>query len=293
MKGHTGRVALVCLLGGLASVGPARAGDQASIERGGYLFAAGDCIACHTDQKNHGAPLAGGPALATPFGTFFAPNITADPENGIGRWSEDDFRRALREGRGKGGEYLYPVFPYTSFTGMTDRDIADLYAYIMAQPASPQPNRPNQARFPFGFRPLLLGWRILFFRAGPLQPAADESADWNRGRYLSEAVAHCGECHTPRNFLGALESGRAMAGNPDGPDKQKAPNVTPDPETGLGKWSLEDIEYLLDTGIKPDGDVVGSGMADVTRGTGKLTKADRHAIAVYLKSLPPLRATGK
>jgi mono/diheme cytochrome c family protein len=274
----------------LAIAAPALAADPAAIERGKYLFSAADCVACHTDEKGHGAPLAGGRPLATPFGTFFAPNITPDSQNGIGTWSEAEFRRALRDGKGKDGEYLFPVFPFTSFTGLSDADISDLYAYIMAQPPSPQPNKPNQAKFPFGWRQLLLGWRMLFFSGGALQPVAGQSDEWNRGRYLAEAVAHCEECHTPRNFLGALDHSRPMAGNPNGPDDQKSPNITPDMATGLGKWTLDQIEDLLKTGQTPDYDYVGSGMADTVNGTGTLTDADRKAIAIYIKSLPPLRA---
>lgn len=267
--------------------------NPTAIERGKYIFAASDCIACHTDEKSGGGPLSGGPPLKTPFGTFFAPNITPDKTHGIGNWSEAEFRRALREGIGKEGEFLYPVFPFTSFSKLTDGDISDLYAYLMAQPPSARPNRPNEAKFPFNLRPLLLGWRILFFDGKPLQPKPEQTAEWNRGRYLSEAVGHCGECHTPRNALGGLDDSRAMAGDPKGADGQKSPNITPDLETGIGKWSMADLEDLLDSGLKPDGDYVGSGMADVTKGTGALTKSDRHALAVYIKSLPPKRATGK
>jgi mono/diheme cytochrome c family protein len=270
---------------------PARA-DDAAVKRGEYIFNAADCASCHTDKKGNGAPLAGGRALATPFGTFFSPNITPDKETGIGRWSEAQFRRALHDGVAD-GNYLFPVFPFTSFTFMTDGDVADLYAYLMAQKPVRQADRPPAAHFPFGFRPLLLGWRALYFVPGPLPPAPGKSAEWNRGRYLAEAVVHCEECHTPRNFLGALDRDRAFAGNPDGPDGQKAPDITPDDATGIGKWSLGDITEVLESGITPDGDSVGSGMADVVDGTGKLTDADRHAIAVYIKSLPPLTATGK
>jgi mono/diheme cytochrome c family protein len=266
--------------------------DEAAVRRGAYLFAAADCGACHTEPKG-GAPLAGGRALATPFGTFFSPNITPDRAHGIGAWSEADFRRALRDGKGRNGEYLFPVFPYTSFTGLGDADIADLYAYVMAQPKQEAADKPPQATFPFGFRPLLLAWRLLFFAEGPLAPLPDHDAEWNRGRYLAEAVAHCQECHTPRNFFGALETSHGYAGNPHGPDGQKAPNITPDAATGIGKWSLDDIVTLLKTGQTPDFDFVGSGMGEVVRGTGQLTDADRHAIAVYIKSLPARRATGK
>lgn len=263
------------------------------MQRGAYLFAAADCVSCHTDVKSKGAPLAGGRALATPFGTFYGPNITPDSETGIGKWSEADFHRALRDGRRRDYAFLFPVFPYTSFSGMSDQDIADLYAFLRTQKPVAQPDKAHDIRFPFGVRRLLWFWRKLHFTAGPLTPVQGRSAEWNRGRYLAEAVVHCEECHTPRNLLGALERGRAFAGNPDGPDGQKAPNITPDDATGLGKWKLDDIIEVLATGIKPDGDSVGSGMGEVVDGTAKLSDADRHAIAVYIKALPPLRATGK
>lgn len=276
-----------------AFVLPARAADDAAIARGAYIFAAADCVGCHTDKKDNGAPLAGGRAIATPFGTFFSPNITPDKETGIGDWTEAQFHRALRSGIDDSGAYLFPVFPYPSFTFMSDADISDLYAYLMAQKPVATDYKPNQVKFPFGIRHLQFFWRLLFFVPGPIAPDPSQSAEWNRGRYLAEAVVHCEECHTPRNFLGALERDHGFAGNPNGPDGQKAPNITPDPDTGIGKWSLDDIEGVLANGILPDGDSVGSGMAEVVDGTGKLTDADRHAIAVYIKSLPPRRATGK
>ena len=283
------RTILAFLLAALAL--PAAAQDQ--VQRGAYLFTAAGCAGCHTDAKHDGAPLAGGRALATPFGTFYGPNITPDRQTGIGQWSLADFHRALREGKGKDGEFLFPVFPFTTFTGMSDADIADLYAYLMAQKPVAQPDKPHEVRFPFGIRQGLLGWRILFFREGPLEPVPGKDAAWNRGRYLVEAVAHCQECHTPRNFLGGLERDHAFAGNPHGPDGQEAPNITSDPATGIGKWKLDEIVDLLKTGQTPDGDFVGSGMGEVVKGTGELTDADRQAIAVYVKSLPPLAATPK
>ena len=267
---------------------PARAADKAMVMRGGYLFGAADCAGCHTDAKNGGKPLAGGRALATPFGTFYGPNITPDPQYGIGKWSEADFRRALREGLGPDDSHLFPVFPFPSFTGMTDQDIGAIYSFIRAQPPVPQPNKPHEVKPPFGWRFLLVGWRLLFFSEGPLKPDPAHDAEWNRGDYLVNAVAHCGECHTPRNLMGALKAGQAFAGNPHGPDGQKAPNITPDPVKGIGKWSLEDIETLLKTGQTPSFDFVGSGMAEVVKGTGQLTDDDRHAIAVYLKALTPI-----
>ena len=289
MRPHA--LALAVILATLPSM--ARAADPAAVARGAYLFNAADCVSCHTDKKNDGAPLAGGRPLATPFGTYYSPNITPDDATGIGQWTLDDFHRALRDGRDDDGDFLFPVFPFTSFTGMSDADIADLYAYLMAQPPVARPDTPHQVKFPFGWRKLLFGWRVLFFREGPLAPVDGQSAEWNRGRYLVEAVAHCEECHTPRNFLGALDHAHAFAGNPHGPDGQRAPNITSDKATGIGKWSIADIETVLFSGQTPDFDSVGGGMGEVVNSTANLTPEDRHAIAVYLKSLPPLPATGK
>ncbi len=272
----------------LLARGEAFAVDEAQLKRGEMLFKAADCTACHTDVKGGGSPLAGGRPLATPFGTFFSPNITSDKRDGIGAWSEAEFRRALREGKGRRGEYLFPVFPYPSFTGMTDEDIAALYAYLEAQPAVAQANKPHAVGFPFSWRFLQLGWRLLFFSEGPLQPVAGRSAEWNRGRYLAEAVVHCQECHTPRNLMGGLKKNQGYSGNPQGPDGQKAPNITADTETGIGKWQADDIATLLKTGQTPDFDFVGSGMADVVKGTAALSDEDRRAIAVYIKSLPAI-----
>jgi mono/diheme cytochrome c family protein len=276
----------------LAVAAPAATAPTGNAARGAYVFAAADCAACHTDTKAKGQPLAGGAPMVTAFGAFFAPNISPDPKFGIGAWNEADFHRAMREGKGKGGELLYPVFPYPAFSKMTDQDIADLWAFIKTQKPVAQASKPQQAKAPYGIRPLLGGWRLLYFHPGALQPVAGQTAEWNRGRYLSEAVAHCQECHTPRNGLGALEEKAAYAGNPDGPDGQKAPNITSDAK-GLGPMSMADLEELLKTGATPDGDYVGGGMAQVVEGTGKLTPADRHAIAVYIKSLPAKPSTPK
>ncbi|HUO22588.1 MAG TPA: cytochrome c [Caulobacteraceae bacterium] len=257
--------------------------DRSAVARGAVLAAAGDCRGCHTDIKGKGAELAGGPALATQFGSFYAPNITFDKTAGIGDWSEADFRRAMRQGKGAHGEYLYPVFPYAAFTGMTDQDISDLYAYLRAQPTSANATPHNAIPFPFNIRPTLAFWRLMFFHKGPLKPVAGQSAEWNRGRYLAEAVAHCQECHTPRNVLGGLDNGRAYAGEPHGPDNQRAPNITPGGWTK--SWSADDVAEMLDSGMEPDGDYVGGSMATVVEGTTKLSLADRKAIGVYMKSL--------
>ncbi|MGH6989009.1 MAG: c-type cytochrome [Stellaceae bacterium] len=259
-----------------------------AVKRGEYLFRAADCTSCHTDSAHKGAFLAGGPALKTPFGVFYAPNITPDPRFGIGAWSETDFRRALRQGIGRRGQYLYPVFPYPSFTHMTDRDIADLYAYLRTVKPVAKPSRQSKIKPPFNWRFLLTFWRLLYFDEGPLPATPTRSAEWRRGRYLAEAVAHCQECHTPRNFMGGRDESMAYSGNPHGPDGQDAPNITPDPSSGIGGWSVADITQLLTDGQTPDFDFVGSGMAEVVKGTGALIPADRHAIAVYIKSLRPI-----
>ncbi len=282
--------ALLLCCGSIASVSAAA---TTAIERGAYLAAIGDCDGCHTDKKGGAPPLSGGRALTTPVGTFYGPNITPDAATGIGKWSEADFRRAMREGKDEDGNYLYPVFPFGSFTLMSDQDIADLYAYLMAQKPVSRDSRPHDVKPLLRWRFLLLGWRALFFRPGPLEPLAGQSADWNRGRYLAEAVAHCQECHTPRNFLGALNRSYAYAGDPHGPDGNDAPDITSDKKDGIGDWMLDDIIEILKSGMRPDGEFVGKRMADVVDGTSKLTDADRHAVAVYIKSLEPLRQTAK
>lgn len=266
---------------------PGRA-DQAQLDRGAYLFSAADCGACHTNVKAKGPMLAGGRPLKTPFGTFYTPNITPDPQTGIGRWSDADFTLALRRGVSPGNDHYFPVFPYGSFTKMTDQDILDLKAYIFSLPPVSQANREHDIDFPFGWRFSVWFWKQLNFTEGPMVPDAARSPEWNRGAYLAEALAHCGECHTPRGWFGGLETSLAMSGTTDGPEGQKVPNITPDKDTGIGSWSPKDVVRVLRTGQLPDGDFVGSVMGEVVNGTSKLTDADRQAIAVYLQSLPPI-----
>ena len=266
---------------------PGRA-DQAQLDRGAYLFSAADCGACHTNVKAKGPLLAGGRPLKTPFGTFYTPNITPDPQTGIGRWSDADFTLALRRGVSPGNDHYFPVFPYGSFTKMTDQDILDLKAYIFSLPPVSQANREHDIDFPFGWRFSVWFWKQLNFTEGPMVPDAARSPEWNRGAYLAEALAHCGECHTPRGWFGGLETSLAMSGTTDGPEGQKVPNITPDKDTGIGSWSPKDVVRVLRTGQLPDGDFVGSVMGEVVNGTSKLTDADRQAIAVYLQSLPPI-----
>jgi mono/diheme cytochrome c family protein len=258
------------------------------VSQGAYLANAADCEDCHTDREHGGQPYAGGRALATPFGTFYSPNITPDPETGIGRWTEVQFLRALREGVRPDGSNCFPVFPYPSFTKITDDDARAIKAYLFAQPPVRQSNRAHDVAFPFSWRLLQSGWKLLFFTPGPFRPAPERGQAYNRGAYLVTALAHCGECHTPRNWFGATEPSRFLAGTPDGPDGKKVPNITPDRKTGIGDWSEDDIVTLLATGQTPDYNFVGGAMAEVVRTTARLTEEDRRAIALYLKSLPAI-----
>jgi mono/diheme cytochrome c family protein len=265
----------------------AAAADADQVARGAYIATAAGCANCHTDSAHGGQPYAGGLALATPFGTFYSPNITPDPETGIGRWTDAQFLRALREGVRPDGANYFPVFPYTSFTGILDDGARAIKAFLFAQKPVRQANRPHDVSFPFSWRFLQSGWKLLFFTEGPFRAAADRSAAQNRGAYLVTALAHCGECHTPRNFLGGMESDRFLAGAPaPGPGGKKAPNITPDHQTGIGDWSEDDIVGVLTDGHTPNFDEVGAPMSEVVKDTARLTAADRRAIAVYLRSVP-------
>jgi mono/diheme cytochrome c family protein len=269
---------------------PAGAADPDLIARGAYLAAAADCASCHTDRAHGGQPFAGGRALPTPFGTFYSPNITPDPDTGIGRWSDAQLRRALRDGVRPDGSNYFPVFPYPSFTNITGDDVRAIKAYLFAQPAVSQSNRAHDVSFPFSWRFLQYGWKLLFFTPGPFRPVLERSAAYNRGAYLVTGLAHCGECHTPRNWFGATEPSRILAGTSHGPDGKAVPNITPDRDTGIGNWSEQDIITLLKDGQTPEFDFVGGAMAEVVKNTSRLDDADRQAIAFYLRSIPAIRS---
>jgi mono/diheme cytochrome c family protein len=241
--------------------------------------------------KNKGAFLAGGRKFKTPFGTFYAPNITRDKKHGIGGWLDADFIKAIRKGIAPDGNHYFPVFPYPAFTFMTDADLKAIKNYIFTLPAVAKPNKPHGVSFPFNVRFGQFFWKLLYFSEGPYKVDPEKSKEWNRGAYLSRAVVHCGECHTPRTILGGIKEDYWYAGTPEGegPEGEGAPNITPDPQNGIGKWSLDEIANYLESGEDPTGDYAGSLMAEVIEnGTGKLSSADRKAIAVYLKSLKPL-----
>ncbi len=257
------------------------------LRRGEYIYRLAGCENCHTDRDNQGPRLAGGRALVTSLGTFYAPNITPDPNHGIGRWSEADFARALRAGVSPTGAHYYPAFPYTAYTLLSDEDVRALKAYLFAQPPVAQPNKPHVLPWYLRFRPALIVWKWLFFREGRYAPDPAKNAAWNRGAYLARAAAHCSECHTPRNVLGAPRRAYYLAGTTEGPDDGVVPNITPDRKTGIGRWSRSDLVQYLDTGMTPDGDFAGGLMAEfIDHGLKYLTAADREALATYILSVP-------
>src|SRR5579859_2520062 len=193
-----------------ANTAPTPAMRQPLVEQGRYLATAGDCISCHT--RTNGAPFSGGRQLNTPFGVIYSTNITPDPKTGIGAWSEQQFERALREGIAADGTHLYPAFPYTAYTKVTDQDVRAIYAYLRTlKPVNYMPPE-NKLRFPFSIRALLTGWNMLFFKQGRYAPNASRSAEWNRGAYLTQGLGHCGACHTPRNSLGGERNSEALTG---------------------------------------------------------------------------------
>lgn len=263
------------------------AGDQAVVERGRALFHAGLCAGCHTAED--GAPLAGGRPIESPYGTFYASNITPDPEHGIGRWSDEDFVRALSEGVSPAGEHYYPAFPYTAFTKLTRADMLAIKAYIDGVEPVAQPNREHDLVWYANWRWPLGLWKALFFEPGTFQPVPERGDAWNRGAYLSEAAAHCAECHSPRNLFGAIIDDARYAGADAGVEGGSTPNITPSKDQGIGSWTQDMLAFYLEIGMDPDGDFAGGAMAHVIDvGTGKLSAEDRDAIAEYILSLPPI-----
>lgn len=263
---------------------------QGDARRGEYLSMAAGCLGCHTEAKEGAVPYTGGRELKTPFGTFYGPNITPHQSAGIGRWTEADFMRAIREGVRPDGAHYFPAFPYPSFTRIVDADLRDLWAYLRSLPPNPRANRAHDLKFPFGWRFLVTGWKWLFFTPGAITADPGRGAQINRGAYLVQALGHCGECHTPRNLLGGPSRDRFLAGTRKGPDGKSAPNLTP---TRLKKWSDAELRTLLQTGFTPDGDVVAETMGEVINNTtGKITPGDLAAVIAYLRSLPALPEEG-
>ena len=259
------------------------AAAQGDPKRGEYLAKAGGCLGCHTEAREGAAPYAGGRALETPFGVFYGPNITPHAQAGLGRWNEADFMRAMREGRRPDGAHYYPAFPYPSFTKISDADLRDLWAYLRSLAPSERASRPHELKLLYRWRFLVGIWKWLFFTPGPFIAEAQRSPALNRGAYLVQALGHCGECHTPRNWLGAMKADRFLGGvkGDDG-----SPNLTP---TRLKKWSDGELKDFLGSGMTPDGDVTGDTMGEVIKNTtGQLSAQDLDAVVAYLRSLPPL-----
>ncbi len=263
---------------------PAELRSASLIERGEYLTRAADCAACHTAEG--GAPYAGGRAFVLPFGTLYSTNITPDLETGIGRYTDADFLNALHKGIGRGGTRLYPAMPFASYTYMTDADATAIKAYLFSLQPLHAPAPQNTLRFPFDQRSLMGVWALLFDEDTRFEPRPERDAQWNRGAYLVEAMAHCGECHTPRNLMQALDQRRKFAGAVQA--GWRAYNITPDSGGGIGAWSEADLEHYLSLG-HADGRGTASGpMGEaVDNSLRYLTQNDVSAMVVYLRSIKP------
>ncbi|TWI12778.1 c-type cytochrome [Aerolutibacter ruishenii] len=277
-------IATLCLLPWLPVAAREPVRDPALLERGAYLAAAGDCVACHT--KPGGKPFTGGLELATPVGNIVSANITPSREGGIGAYTEQQFADALRKGVRADGARLYPAMPYDSYALVTDEDVHALYAYFMHRVAPVGGAAPStRLSFPFNIRASMMVWNLLFLQDKPFAPDPGKDEQWNRGAYLVRGLTHCGTCHTPRNLLMAEDGSRVLAGAPLG--SWYAPNITSDPTSGLGAWSREEIVQYLRNGAVPGKGQASGPMAEaIDHSLQHLTDADLQAIAAYLQSVP-------
>jgi mono/diheme cytochrome c family protein len=257
---------------------PARSSfDPQVIERGAVLASAGNCIGCHATPQ--GQPFAGGLALETPFGRLYSTNITPDPDTGIGRWSQEAFDRSMREGVDRQGSHLYPAFPYTHYTRVTGEDLRALYAYLMTRTPVHAPAPENELAFPLGFRPLLAGWKLLFFAPDAFRPDPARSAEWNRGAYLAEGLTHCSACHSPRNAFGAEQRHRHLDGGfAEGWYSPALNASSPSPMP----WTVDELTTYLRTGLVENHAIAGGPMQGVVRSLARLPEGDVHAIATYI-----------
>jgi len=284
-------LALVAVAAGLWLTRPHSDGDAvlsgltADASRGQQVFTAAGCASCHMVDGASGEAklvLAGGQRFASPFGSFTAPNISMDPDHGIGNWSALDLWNALKHGTSPDGQHYYPVFPYASYIRMTPQQVVDLHAYMQTLPADATPSAPHDVPFPFNIRAALGGWKLLFLREGWVM-TGDLTAEEARGRELVEALAHCGECHSPRNALGGVQTGAAwLTGAPNPAGRGTFPDLTPP----ALDWSTADLVEYFTSGFTPDYDVAGGHMSLVIENLGALPESDREAIAAYLKRLP-------
>ena len=256
-------------------------GDPAN---GESVFVASGCASCHAApdaEADAKLILAGGQRFESDFGTFIAPNISPHPEAGIGDWSLVDFASAVKRGVSPDGQHYYPAFPYASYVHMTDQDVVDLWAYWQTLPADATPSRPHEVGFPFNIRRSVGVWKQLYLTDDWVMTEA-ASPEVERGRYLVEALAHCGECHTPRDALGGLDRSAWLAGAPNPTGRGTIPSLTPDDLT----WDPIEIAYYLETGFTPEFDSAGGHMVAVIENFAKLPASDREAVAAYLKALP-------
>jgi mono/diheme cytochrome c family protein len=267
-----------------SSLGP----HTPNLDNGRIMFLAGGCAACHAPNQEERTKLAGGVALKSPFGTFYSPNISPDPADGIGRWSEANFVTAMWKGTSPDDQHYYPAFPYTSYQRMKQEDVRDLFAYLKTLPAVQGKAREHDLPLPLRMRRSLGVWKFLFLDGRELAPDLAKSQQWNRGAYLVNGPGHCAECHSPRNLLGAIIASRRFAGGRDPESSDgRIPNIT---QAGIGDFSEQDIGRVLETGELPNGDSVGGSMRAVVRNTSELQAEDRAAMAAYVKSLPPVAA---
>jgi mono/diheme cytochrome c family protein len=259
---------------------------QSDLANGRTMFLSGGCASCHAPNQEDRTRLLGGVELKSPFGIFYSPNISPDPVDGIGGWSEADFVTAMQKGTSPTGNHYYPSFPYTSYQRMKQEDVRDLFAYLKTLPAVQGKARDHDLPFQFKFRRILGTWKFLFLDGRAFEPDPAKLPEWNRGAYLVNGPGHCAECHSPRNSLGGIIASRRFAGGPD-PEGSggQVPNIT---QAGIGDYSERDIARVLETGDMPNGDSVGGAMRAVVRNTSELAAEDRAAIALYVKSLPPV-----
>jgi mono/diheme cytochrome c family protein len=292
---------LVAVLAGLAALvwmfnfwGAPRIRDSAptappsreQVARGAYLARAGNCMLCHTERG--GAIYAGGRPIETPFGTVYAGNLTPDAQTGMGGWSAAHFRRALHEGRSRDGRLLYPVFPYTHTTHVTEADADALFDYLRSLPPVHKPNRQHRLRWPYNTQAALAVWRALYFRPGQLVDDPSRTPEWNRGAYLVQGLGHCGACHTARNALGGVREAMDLLGGLIPMQNWYAPSLAAPSEAAVADWPLDDVVQLLATGTSPRATVLGPMAEVVLHSTQYLEPGDLRAMAVFLRSLPPV-----
>ena len=264
---------------------PADFADTDALARGQYLADAADCLACHTAEG--GQPFAGGRAFQTEFGTLYSPNISPDPETGIGGWSDEDFVKALHEGVAKDGERLYPAFPYAAYTYLTRDDVLAIKAYLFSQPPVRQEAPEHELKFPYNQRWLMGIWALLYNPDTRFRPVPERSPEWNRGAYVVEALGHCGECHTPRTPLQSLDNRRKFGGGLA--EGWRAYNLSSDEDSGIGGWSAADVEQYLKTGRSQNrGSAFGPMAEAVHLSFAKMTDSDVDAIVEYVRSVPPV-----